>query len=85
MKQNLYASEDGRKLGIFENSQSNHLLFFEYIPEKDVIRVQIRTGENVDASYDINVHNNCLGRKYEEIIGVYHYLVRVLGMAMDAE
>ena len=77
MKNSMYASADKRKLGIFEGD-SNHAILFEYVPELDVIEISIRTGDTIEGSFNIKVHDNQAGRKYEGILGLRNYLNRLL-------
>lgn len=77
MKNTMYASADKKKLGIFEGD-TNHAILFEYVPELDVIEITIRTSEIIEGSFHIKVHDNQLGRQYEGIIGMKHYLERLL-------
>lgn len=79
MKNAMYASKDKRKLGIFEGD-SNHALMLEYVPELDIVEVTIRTGDTIEGRYNIYVHDNQAGRQYEGIIGLKHYLERLLTM-----
>ena len=72
----MYASEDGLKLGVFEDD-SNHLLLFDYIPSLDAVEVKIMRGEKVEARFFISVHDNQYGRKYEGLLGIEHYFTRV--------
>lgn len=79
MKNSMYASADKRKLGIFEGD-SNHAILFEFVPELDIIDISIRTGDTIEGRYNIYVHDNQAGRQYEGIIGLQHYLERLLKM-----
>ena len=72
----MYASEDGFRLCIFEG-ESNHLLLFDYIPSLDVVEVKIMRGEEVEARFQISVHDNQYGRKYEGLLGIEHYFARI--------
>ena len=72
----MYASEDGLKLGVFEDD-SNHLLLFDYIPSLDAVEVKIMRGEKVEARFFISVHDNQYGRKYEGLLGIEHYFSRL--------
>lgn len=57
----MYASEDGLKFGIFE-SDSNHLLLFNYIEYLDIVEVKIMRGEVVEARFTIEARDNQYGR-----------------------
>lgn len=76
MANKMYASEDGLKLGVFEDD-SNHLLLFDYIPSLDAVEVKIMRGEKVEARFFISVHDNQYGRKYEGLLGIEHYFSRL--------
>ena len=76
MANKMYSSEDGLRLGVFEDD-SNHLLLFDYIPSLDVVEVKIMSGEKIEARFQISVHDNQYGRKYEGLLGIEHYLARV--------
>ena len=80
----IYASENGNKLAIFEG-ESNHMLLFEYKPEEDIIEVSMMRGAEVEGIFRIDVHDNQLGRRYEEIIGLKHYLERILDKAIEED
>ena len=75
----LYASEDGRKLGIFEEG-SSHMLLFNLVPSMDVLEVKIMDGERVEARFTIELHDNQDGRKYEGLLAIEHYMARVREM-----
>lgn len=72
----MYASEDGLKLGVFEDN-SDHLLLFNYIPSLDMVEVKIMNGEYAEARFTITVHDNQYGRKYEGLLGIEHYFSRI--------
>ena len=76
MANKMYSSEDGLRLGVFEDD-SNHLLLFDYIPSLDVVEVKIMRGEEVEARFQISAHDNQYGRKYEGVLGIEHYFTRV--------
>lgn len=76
MSNKMYASDDGLRLGIFEDD-SNHLLLFDYNQSLDIVEVKIMHGENVEARYTISVHDNQYGRKYEGLLGIEHYFARI--------
>ena len=82
MSNSLYASQDGRKLGVFEGD-SNHMLLFEYISEHDVVEVSIKTGDMLEGRFSIKVHDNQMGRKFEGLLGVEHYFQRIREMVQD--
>ena len=75
----LFASEDGRKLGIFEDD-TNHALLFNLIPSLDILEVKVMEGEHVEARFTISLHDNQGGRKYEGLLAIEHYLARVREM-----
>lgn len=72
----MYSSEDGLRLGVFEDD-SNHLLLFDYIQSLDVVEVKIMSGEKIEARFQISAHDNQYGRKYEALLGIEHYFTRV--------
>ena len=76
MPNKMYASEDGLRLGVFEDD-SNHLLLFDYISSLDIVQVRIMRGEEVEALFSISVHDNQYGRKYEGLLGIEHYFARI--------
>ena len=76
MANKMYSSEDGLRLGVFEDD-SNHLLLFDYIPSLDVVEVKIMSGGEVEARFQISAHDNQYGRKYEGLLGIEHYFARV--------
>lgn len=76
MANKMYSSEDGLRLGVFEDD-SNHLLLFDYIPLLDVVEVKIMSGEKIEARFQISVHDNQFGRQYEGLLGVEHYFARI--------
>ena len=76
MANKMYASEDGLKLGVFEDN-SNHLLLFDYVSSLDAVEVKIMRGEEIEARFHISVHDNQYGRKYEGLLGIEHYFSRV--------
>ena len=77
-QQNMYASDDGRKIAIFEKYESNKCLMFEYLKDENVVRATIMRGEDIQGCFDIDIDNNLLGRKHEGVIGITHYFERVL-------
>ena len=81
---NLYASEDALRLGIFEGD-SNHMLLFNYISSLDVVEVKIMTGEFVEARFTIAAHDNQNGRKYEGLLAVEHYFQRIREIIQNNE
>ena len=79
-EQQIYSSEDVYKLDIFDSEESIHLLLFEYLPEEEIVRVTIRTGEIIDGTFDLDIYNDCLGRKHESLIAPMHYFQRIIEM-----
>lgn len=77
----LYASEDGRKLGIFEDG-SNHMLLFNLVPSMDYLEVKIMSGdgERVEARFTVELHDNQDGRKYEGLLAIEHFMARIREM-----
>lgn len=76
MANKMYSSEDGLRLGVFEDD-NNHLLLFDYIPSLDLVEVKIMRGEEIEACFHISAHDNQYGRRYEGLLGVEHYFARV--------
>ena len=76
MANKMYSSDDGLRLGVFEDD-SNHLLLFDYISSLDVVEVKIMSGEKIEASFQISAHDNQNGRKYEGLLGIEHYFARI--------
>ena len=72
----LYASEDGRKLGIFEDG-TNHVLLFNLVPSMDMLEVKIMEGERTEARFTIALHDDQGGRKYEGLLAIEHYMERI--------
>ena len=77
MKSNtLMASEDGRKLGIFEYG-TNHMLLLNLLPSMDMLEVRIMEGERTEARFTIALHDDQGGRKYEGLLAIEHYMARI--------
>ena len=72
----IMASEDGRKLGIFEGS-STHVLLFNLVPSLDILEVKIMDGERTEARFTIDLHDDQYGRKYEGLVAIEHYMERI--------
>ena len=43
----------------------------------DVVEVKIVSGEKIEARFQISVHDNQYGRKYEGLLGIEHYFARI--------